>query len=276
MSEENSVARQVVTSLLVFVVLAGLWEGIALAFGSPNVPRFSEVASWIVGDWTLLGLSALATTVRALLGLLLAVLTGGLVGLMMSVSDMCDAVLSPVVNFLRPLPSSALILLLALWVSLSKVPLLVVWFGCTWPILLNTRDRMRTLPREVDETLRVLQVRTWERIKKVYSRALLPGLLDGTRVAVAIAVILEITVELIVPPASFFGIPHSTFGLGGPENVPWALGGYLTHFYHQADATGILAAVVMSGLAGVLINGLYHLLYVRILQSNQLLATRSA
>jgi ABC-type nitrate/sulfonate/bicarbonate transport system permease component len=259
--------------LLQTAVIAGgaaAWEIVSRIINSSDAPSFFLIADWIVRDFPLLGVSALATMSRAVVGLLFATITGMTIGIVMAMSTLADRLLSPIVNFLRPLPSSALILLFASWFGFSALPLLVVWFGCIWPILINTRDAMRTLPREIHETLDVLGVRRWNRFVKVYSRALLPDILSGIRVALSIAVILAITVELIIPPDSFLGFSNWR-ALSGTRDIPWALGSYLQHYYQAGDTRGIVAAVVISGLVGVFLNTVYHEIYVRILRWNKLL-----
>jgi ABC-type nitrate/sulfonate/bicarbonate transport system permease component len=255
----------------VVLLAAVVWEIVARTNPSTTFPPFSAVAGWIWSDLQLLALCAVATTSRAISGLLLATLTGGGFGILMAMSRRLDRIMSPIVNFLRPLPSSALILLFAIWFGLSSVSLLVVWFGCIWPILISTRDEMRTLPREIHETLSTLGVPKVRQLSQVYSRALLPGILSGVRVSLSIAVILAITVELIIPPGSFWGLTSSWKVVSGPRDIPWALGSYLQRYYEQGHTTAILAAVVVSGLVGVMCNSLYHVVYVHLLRRNNLL-----
>ena len=241
-----------------FLGLFVVWELLALLLDSRSLPRFSSVAGWIIEDLRLLSVSAFATAVRALFGLLLAAITGITLGTAMAMSTRIDHWLSPGVNFLRPLPSSALILLFAIWFGLDWMPLLVTWFGSTWPILISTRDRGDRIKSEVKDTLKVLGMGWWRKFRTVYSRALLPGMLSGVRVAVSIALILTVTVELVVQPSSFLGLTSEWSRMAGDRNIPWALGSYMSFYYEKGAVLQILSAVLVAGLTGALLNQVYH------------------
>jgi ABC-type nitrate/sulfonate/bicarbonate transport system permease component len=223
----------------------------------------------IFQDRELLVTSALFTCLRALSGLFIALAIAVFLGFWMSLSSRADYFFGSLVDVLRPIPSASLILLWQVLIGGSLNVLFVVAFGCAWPILLNIRDRYRHLPKEIEDSLRILELSTWSKIRAVYSRALLPGILDGLRVALSISLILTITVEIVVESRLFLHSPRP-FGISNPLAVPPGLGMYLNFHSQNQPYTGLLAGIVVSGLLGFVMNTAYQVVYTQILCSQHI------
>ncbi|HRH87677.1 MAG TPA: ABC transporter permease, partial [Rubrivivax sp.] len=81
----------------------------------------------------------LATTWRMVLGWLLASIAGVALGAMVGLSATARAYLQPMLEFIRPLPASALLpLAIAIFGLSPAMVLAVVAFGAMWPVLLGT------------------------------------------------------------------------------------------------------------------------------------------
>ncbi|HSQ03947.1 MAG TPA: ABC transporter permease subunit, partial [Burkholderiales bacterium] len=131
------------------LLLAVLWEGSArlgLVSALALPPLTEVVTSWAAlfreGDlWS----NAAASLYRGGVGLLLAVVFGGTLGILMAWWRPVDALLSPFVEVFYPLPKSALIPVTALWLGFgdgSKI--LLIFLGCMLPVTLGAFNGARS------------------------------------------------------------------------------------------------------------------------------------
>jgi ABC-type nitrate/sulfonate/bicarbonate transport system permease component len=145
------------------------------------------------------------------------------------------------VEFLRPVPSVALIPLAVLLFGAgleSKVFLAA--FAATWPILLQTLYGVRDVDPTAMETARSFGVRAPQRLLRVTLPSALPYIATGVRISSAVALILAVTAELVL------GVP----GLGQQINIA-RQSGAVELMYGLIIATGLVGwglNVVMSML----------------------------
>jgi ABC-type nitrate/sulfonate/bicarbonate transport system permease component len=105
----------------------------------------------------------------------------------------------PLINILRPLPSSAIIPMAIIFLGIGiEMKLFIIVFGCSWPILINTIDGAIGLEPMFLRTSKILGFSNLERLKNVIIPATLPAIFTGLRISIAISFILTITVEMIV------------------------------------------------------------------------------
>ncbi|HEV2840985.1 MAG TPA: ABC transporter permease subunit [Chthoniobacterales bacterium] len=175
---------------------------------------------------------------RFSLGFLIASIVGVLAGFTLGISRAVYSVGQPVVNFLRALPSAAVWPICALILGFNtKSQLIVICFGATWPILVNTMDAVRGLPIEVFDSLafmRIGAVRRWLALC-CWSA---PGIFTGLEIGCAVAFLLTVTVEMIWVAEG---------GLG------WYL---IDHTQNVPDPERLLGGVFVVALLGWTINTL--------------------
>jgi len=188
--------------LLFLLGVIGLWWLVAaLALISPVFLAGPWAAMRAMVDGLVAGdlLMQLRETVwRMLLGWLvasgLAVVLGGLIGL----SASARALLLPSLDFLRPLPASAIIPLAVALLGLGPgMVLSVVVFGSVWPTLLATVQGFGSVPAQLQEVCRCLQMSRLAFAWKIGLRNALPDILAGMRLSLTVALILAITCEMI-------------------------------------------------------------------------------
>ncbi|WP_235928468.1 ABC transporter permease [Nesterenkonia haasae] len=180
--------------------------------------------------------SALGSTVSGwLLGLTIAVIIGGVGGILIASFRILDRLLSSTVEFLRPIPSVALVPVAALLFGTSmEATLLLVVFASTWQVLVQVIYGVRDVDKVALETARTYRLGTVRTIRSVMLPSLMPYLIIGVRLAAAVALILQITGELII------GTP----GLGRLISVAQS----------SAAVPTMYALVLVSAFLGVLIN----------------------
>lgn len=142
---------------------------------------------------------ALWQTLRsAVVGLSIAVAIGVVLGTAIGRLRFVDDSVRLLVQFLRPIPPIALLplMLLLLGPSEAMKVVLVVW-GCIWPILLQTADGVRSiepLALQVARSYRISRVRTW---RSVVIPAMAPYVMTGLRVSASVSLLVAVMAELI-------------------------------------------------------------------------------
>jgi ABC-type nitrate/sulfonate/bicarbonate transport system permease component len=188
-----------------------------------------EVAS--SAFWT-----AVADTMQAwAIGLAIAFSAGLVLGVIIGSVPFLRAATSSTIEFLRPIPSVALIpLAVLLFGSGLDSTLLLVVYASFWQVLVQVLHGVLDVDPVASETAHSFRFGRWARVRHVVWPTALPYVMTGLRLAAAVALILAVTAELVI------GAP----GLG--HEIALA---------QQGGATADLyALVVATGLIGVTIN----------------------
>jgi ABC-type nitrate/sulfonate/bicarbonate transport system permease component len=188
-------------ALLFAAALIGLWQMAADArlvspvfFPSPQRTLAALVAMEERGDlWRPMA----ATALRMFYGWVLASLLGVLLGAAIARSGPARAYLEPILEYLRPLPASAIIPPAILFLGLtSKMAVAVISFGALWPVLLGAYHGFRSVDPQLAEMAAALRMRSIAFLWKVALPSALPDIFAGVRVSLAIALILAIVTEM--------------------------------------------------------------------------------
>lgn len=189
-------------SLAVGVGLVLLWQAIAdrrlvspVFLPGPDRAWAALVRGMTTGD---LGAKLAGTVERMLWGWLLASLVGIAIGAVIGISPRLRAYLAPMLEFLRPLPASAVIpLAIALLGLTDAMVLAVIAFGALWPVLLATVHGFAAVEPRLFEVARALGFGRLATILKVALPSALPDILAGMRLSITIALILAVVGEML-------------------------------------------------------------------------------
>lgn len=176
------------------------------------------------------------TLKACLVGLLLATLVAVPIGLVLGLSRTAYTATSTLIEFLRPIPSVALIpLAILLYGRGTEMKVALVIYACVWPILFNTIYGMRSVDPVAVDTARVFGLGRVKIAAKVYLRSASPFIYTGFTIAAGIAVILAVSAELLA---------------GGSEGIGVRM--------LEASAVGnqkrVYAITVVAGLIGLALN----------------------
>jgi NitT/TauT family transport system permease protein len=193
---------------LPLVLLALAWEITARLnlIDSSALPPLSHVASaWVdlVRDGELVDNGA-ASLYRGGVGLLLAVIIGGALGIGMARWRLLDVFINPLVELFYPLPKSALIPVTVLWLGFgdgSKI--LLIFLGCMIPVTIGAYNGARGADQALVWSARSMGAKNLRLMWDVVVPSALPELLNGVRTALALAFILLVSSELIVSQQGF-------------------------------------------------------------------------
>ncbi len=223
-----------IAPLAAVALLLVLWELVVQAgiVSETNIPPASAALSELVnqfGDgafWSAVG----ATLQGWALGLAIAVALGIPLGLLIGSSRWAYRALRVPIEFLRPIPSVALIPLAVLIYGQglqSKVFLAA--FASFWPLLIQTIYGVQDVDPVATDTARSFGLGRLERMWRVTVPSAVPYIATGIRISSAVALILAVTAELVIGAA----------GLGREINVARS-GGNLDVMYALIVATGLL------------------------------------
>jgi ABC-type nitrate/sulfonate/bicarbonate transport system permease component len=178
------------------------------------------------------------------LGLLLATMIGVALGVLLAVVAPVERAVRPILEFLRPIPSVALIpiALLTLGIGL-QMQLAMIAFASVWPVLFSAKAGVESVDPRYFETGRIFGLTRVERLIRILLPAALPAIATGIRVASALALVIAITVEMLT---------------GRP-----GLGNYLQTTRLNGLVPQMWAAIFAAGFVGFLLNSAFLALEAR-------------
>ncbi|MGZ5853763.1 MAG: ABC transporter permease [Xanthobacteraceae bacterium] len=136
---------------------------------------------------------------RGSIGLLIAIVIGGGLGIAMAWWRAIRYVMSPIVEIFYPLPKSALIPVTALWLGFGDTSkILLIFLGCMLPVTIGAFNGARGAEQTLIWSARSLGASRLRTLWDVVVPSALPELLNGIRTALALSFILLVSSELIV------------------------------------------------------------------------------
>ena len=209
------------------LLLAIAWEAVSRLgiVSTAALPPLDKVATaWVdlaeSGDlWT----NGIASMSRGGAGLGLAIACGSAIGVLMAWYPPVRVVVNPIVQFFYPMPKSALIPVMVLWLGFgdaSKVA--TIFVGCLLPITLSAFNGARGTDEILIWSARSLGASRWRVLWEVVLPSALPELLSGIRTALALSFVLLVASELIVARQGL-GYMIGWLGDGGAYDAMFAV-----------------------------------------------------
>lgn len=181
--------------------------------------------------WTAVG----DTLLTWLLGLLIAIVLGVAIGVLIGSVPVLRALTASTIEFLRPIPSVALIpLVVVLYGSTIEATVILVVYAAFWQVLIQTLAGVADIDPVAADTARSYHLNRWARIRWLIWPTALPYVVTGIRLAATVALILTITGELVV---------------GSP-----GLGQEIANARSSGAVPVMYALIVVTGLFGVAAN----------------------
>lgn len=207
------------------------------------LPPLSSIAAALAAElgtatfWRAVG----DTLLQWALGLTIAVVGGTGVGVVLGSVPLLRRATASTVEFLRPIPSVALVpLAVLLFGTQLRSALVLVVYASFWQVLVQTLHGVADVDPIADQTARSYGLGRWARVRYVLWPTAQPYVATGVRLAASVALILAITAELII------GSP----GLGR-EITAAQSGGATALTYGLIMVTGVLGLIVNVGVRAV-------------------------
>jgi NitT/TauT family transport system permease protein len=188
---------------LPIVVLLALWQA-ANDFNWVSTAVLPPLSSVLAQGYELVASTdfwdnTASSLYRGGVGLLLAVVLGGALGIAMAWWRPLRYVMSPIVEIFYPLPKSALIPVTALWLGFGDASkILLIFLGCMLPVTIGAFNGARGAEQTLIWSARSLGASRFRTLLDVVVPSALPELLNGIRTALALSFILLVASELIV------------------------------------------------------------------------------
>lgn len=236
---KRTMPRRILLGLVGVLIFLGIWE-FAARSGLVNgkylppptevIPELGKIAA-LTQFWAAVGDTMLAWA----LGLAMAVVLACVLGILIGLSPFLRRATHSTVEFLRPIPSVALIPLAVLLFGVRiESSLLLIVYAAFWQVFIQVLYGVADVDQVAMSTGRSYGFSTWQRVRDIVFPTTLPYLMTGLRLAAAVALILAITAELII------GSPGLGLEILSAQNA----GRYTTMY----------ALVLSTGLLGILIN----------------------
>jgi NitT/TauT family transport system permease protein len=179
----------------------------------------------------------LATLHAWAVGLALATLISVPIGILIGTSELTYKMTSPLIEFMRPIPSVALIPLgILLWGQGFSMKVILVAYAATWPILFNTVYGVHDVDPIAVETARCFGLKQTAILRRICLPSAAPFIFTGIRISAAIGLIVVIGAELLASADSGIGSYILFVSLNGG----------------QMDS--VLAGAAIAGIVGAMIN----------------------
>jgi NitT/TauT family transport system permease protein len=232
---------KIVRGLTGVVVLLALAEaisrlGIVPAHILPPMSRVLADTATLLVDPVFLG-DIGATLTAWGIGLGIATVVAVPLGLVLGSFRIAYEASSAVVEFMRPIPSVALIpLAILVFGQNTDMKIALVVYASLWPIFFNTVYGVRDvdpIAKETARTFRLSRIGILARVSLPYAA---PLAATGVRISAAIALIVTISAELLAGSASGIGAYILRISSGG------------------GDTSLVFAGTIVAGLLGVVVN----------------------
>jgi ABC-type nitrate/sulfonate/bicarbonate transport system permease component len=234
--------------LLPLVLGLGIWQ----AFGPAKSPYFPRPSEWFDSIVILersgkLWPAFIATMTTFVVGVAFACVIGFVLGILIGRSRGLRRALGPLLEFCRGLPPPVLVPIVVLLLGYAEsLKLVVVVWVSIWPILLNTTTATGLVDELLLDVSRTFHFGPITTIRKIVAPAVIPPFLLGVRIAIPLAIIITLLVEMLT----------SLPGIGSLIVTS-------QRQFRSAEVYGLLAVV---GIFGLLVNVIFGAIEQKVLK----------
>lgn len=193
-------SAKVVAPVVLGILMLGLWEGLVRTAGIPPyiLPGPILIAETLVADWGTLAPSLLVTLRITLEALAAAIVIGGLLAVLFSLSRWIELSLFPYAIVLQVTPIVAIAPLIIIWANNVELSLLIcAWLVAFFPILSNTILGLRSVDPNLIDLFELYGAGRWRTLIHLRLPAALPYFLGGLRISGGLALIGAVVAEFV-------------------------------------------------------------------------------
>ena len=193
--------------LITILVLVAIWE-IASRLGYIKIYRFSRPSKLFETFIQLLTVGfpnnitvwvhIQATFFRIMMGFLLASVTAIPLGMLIGRMEILDRMVDPIITFCRAIAVISLLPLAIAWFGVGELSrVLLIFYGCFWIILTNTIQGAKHVDPVLIHAGKIFGAYKTRLFFQVILPASLPRIFTGMKIAVGMAFLVIIAVEMI-------------------------------------------------------------------------------
>ncbi|MEH7123191.1 ABC transporter permease [Bacillus sp. JJ1532] len=177
----------------------------------------------------------LASLYRIGWGYLLGATLGIIIGLILGFSKWADAIFTPIVYSIYPIPKIALLPLIILWFGIGELPkVAIIALGVFFPVLINTFSGVKSVDQILIKAAVTFGSNHFNVIRKVILPGALPTIFAGLKLAAGTALLLLVSAEMI---AAQYGI-----------------GAMVLHYGNLMITNKLMVGVLLLSFLGLLFN----------------------
>jgi nitrate/nitrite transport system permease protein len=181
-----------------------------------------------------IGWNILYSLKRVAIGFGLAALVGIPLGFIVGRFSMANRLANPIITLLRPVsPLAWLPIGLFVFKAADPSAIWVIFICSIWPMILNTAEGVRNVPKDYLNVAKVLNLSEWDIAKKILLPATLPHMLTGIKLAVGTAWLVIVAAEML------------TGGIG--------IGFWVWDEWNNLKIESIIIAIFIIGIVGLIL-----------------------
>ncbi|NHN32496.1 ABC transporter permease [Paenibacillus agricola] len=226
-------------SVLGIVGILLLWEAICRLELVP--PLFLPAPTSIISaGWDMLisgelQKNVVASLYRIAIGYAIGAVLGIVVGLLLGFSRWTDAILTPIVYSIYPIPKIALLPLIILWLGIGETPkFTMIALGVFFPVVINTYSGVKNVDPIWIKAAVTFGSSHMNVIRKVILPGSLPMIFAGLKLAAGTSLLLLVSSEMIA--------------------AQQGLGSMILHYGNLMITTKLMVGVLLLSLFGLLFN----------------------
>lgn len=173
-----------------FILIFILWQVTAKVSQTPILPTPLDVLINIIENiQSEMGIHVLYSLRRIIVGILFTLFIGVPLGILMGYFKKVDILISPILYFNYPVPKIALLPIIMLLFGLGDITKVIMIFLITFfPIVVNIRDEVKNIPKEVFYPMYSLGASEFQIIKEIVLPGITPALLTSLRIGIGTAI----------------------------------------------------------------------------------------
>lgn len=240
MTPRTRSALELVLEITVPICIVIIWWFWSASSNSFFLPPLSAIFESFGENWIFARFPSdvFPSLYRMLVGYGIACVAAVALGVLLGTSRIARAAATPLVEFLRSIPPTALLPFAILVFGVrDEMKIFIIAFVCAWPVLLNTIDGVRGIDPVAKETVRVFRLSRWQRLRRIILPSAAPQIFAGMRIALSLAIILMVVSEMVA----------STNGLGY----------FVLQSQRAFDIPGMWSGILLLGLLGYALNAAF-------------------
>ena len=156
---------------------------------------FGSGRGMYVGSW---GDAALASAGRVFLGFLISATLAVCLGILMGYFGVCFKALDPIIQLLRPIPTTAWIPMAILFFGFeAKASIFLIVYGSFFPIVLNTMAGVQRVDQVLLKVGRMCGASSLQLLRYFVFPAALPYIFTGLRLGLGVSWVLIVVAEML-------------------------------------------------------------------------------
>jgi NitT/TauT family transport system permease protein len=211
--------------LLAGMVFLLAWEGVIRYFQISKfiLPPPSLIVATLFEQRVQLLDALLVTAGVTLCAFLLAILSGVVLGIMLTQNRMVERTFWPYAVTMQVTPMIAIAPLIVIWVGLDRAwlaMLVMAWMVAFFPMLSNTAIGMKSVDHGLCNVFALYSASRWKRLRYLQLPAALPFILSGARISAGLSVIGSVVAEFMAGSGSSRGLAYTIVESGSMLNIP--------------------------------------------------------